>query len=111
MARGEELTQIEPSAIDVSAFDIVVFGTPVWAFKPTPVIHSAIKELTGCEGKRAIAYWTHGGRPGHTEETLIQWINNKGMRILGTAGIHMKDIEDEKKTKSLCALIESVKKA
>jgi len=111
MARGEELTKIEPDEIEVSGFDILIFASPVWAFKPTPVIHTAIQALKGCEGKRAIAISTHGGRPGETEETFIRWINNRGMRILGTADFHMKDIENEKKTQALYALIESVRKA
>ena len=111
MARGEELTKIEPDEIDVSAYNILVFGSPVWAFKPTPVIHAAIKGLKGCEGKRAIAFSTHGGRPGQTGETLIRWINNRGMRILGVTDIHMKNIEDEKETKALIAMIESARNA
>ena len=111
MARSEELTTIEPDEIDVSGFDILVFGSPVWAFKPTPVIHTAIELLKGCEGKRAIAFSTHGGKPGQTEETFIKWINNRGMRILGTADFHQKDIENDKKTKALFSLIESVRNA
>ncbi|MDD1704981.1 MAG: ArsR family transcriptional regulator [Methanoregula sp.] len=111
MARGEELTPIEPAGIDVSTYDLIVFGSPVWAFKPTPVIHAAIIGLKGCEGKRAVAFGTHGGRPGQMGETLIRWINNRGMRILGIAEINQKDIENDKKTKALISLIESARKA
>ncbi len=111
MARGEELTTIEPDVIDVSTYDLIVFGSPVWAFKPTPVIHAAIKGLKGCEGKRAVAFGTHGGRPGQMEETFIKWINNRGMRILGIAEINQKDIENDKKTKALISMIESARKA
>lgn len=55
-ARSEDPTPIEPAAIDVSAYDLLVFGSPVWAFKPTPAIHAAIAALKGCEGKRAVAF-------------------------------------------------------
>jgi hypothetical protein len=48
MANREEKTVIEPESIDISGFDLVVFGSPVWAFKPTPVIHAAIEGLKGC---------------------------------------------------------------
>jgi len=52
-ARSEDMTPIEPTSIDVSAYDLLIFGSPVWAFKPTPVIHAAITALKGCEGKQA----------------------------------------------------------
>jgi len=50
MANREEKTVIEPASVDISDFDLVVFGSPVWAFKPTPVIHAAIDGLKGCMG-------------------------------------------------------------
>ncbi|MGA2918898.1 flavodoxin family protein [Methanoregula sp.] len=104
-ARGEEKTTIEPASIDVSGFDLVVFGSPVWAFKPTPAIHAAIDALKGCDGKTAAAFCTHGGRPGQTDETFRKWIEARGMALSAVADINMKDIENEKKTKELVALL------
>jgi flavodoxin len=103
MARGEEKTEIEPTSIDVSGYDLIVFGSPVWAFKPTPVIHTAIGLLKGCEGKKAMAYSTHGGRPGQTNETFTRWIESRNMKMAGVMDIHQKDIENEKVTKSMVA--------
>nr|WP_321350110.1 NAD(P)H-dependent oxidoreductase [uncultured Methanoregula sp.] len=105
MARGEEKTPIEPSSIDVSGFDQLVFGSPVWAFKPTPAIHAAIDSLKGCEGKKATAFCTHGGRPGETAEVFQKWIEARGMKCVGNANISDKDIENEKKTKELVATL------
>jgi hypothetical protein len=48
----EELDPIEPETIDVSVSDLVVIGTPVWAFKATPAINAAIAALKGCDGKK-----------------------------------------------------------
>lgn len=107
MARGEELTKVEPEAIDVSGYDLLVFGSPVWAFKPTPAIHSAICVLSGCEGKRAIAFSTHGGTPGQTEETYKKWISDRGIVLKGFAGIHQKDIENAEKMKELVSLMKA----
>jgi flavodoxin len=105
MARGEEKTTIEPSSIDVSGFDQLVFGSPVWAFKPTPAIHAAIDSLKGCEGKKATAFCTHGGRPGQTAEVFQKWIEARGMKCVGNANIHQNDIENEKKTKELVSIL------
>jgi len=105
MARGEEKTLIEPESVDVSEYDLVVFGSPVWAFKPTPVIHAAIDGLKGCMGKPAVAFSTHGGRPGQTDETFKKWIEGRGMVLVAVTNIHQNDIENEKKTKELVALV------
>lgn len=106
-ARGEELTAIEPAAIDVSEYDLLVFGSPVWAFKPTPVIHAAIAALAGCEGKRAVAFFTHGGRPGESEACMQKWIEARGMHFAGALGIREKDIEDEQKNEALARLVQT----
>lgn len=104
-ARGEKVTPISPSVIDVTPYDVIVLGSPVWAFKPTPVIHAAIGALTGHAGKTAIGFFTHGGMPGATEETFTRWCEQRWLKVAGTATIHMNDIENEKKTQDLVALV------
>jgi multimeric flavodoxin WrbA len=108
-ARGEELTPIEPAAIDVPAYDLMVFGSPVWAFKPTPVIHAAIAALKGCEGKQAVAFVTHGGRPGESEACMRKWIEARGMHFAGALAIQQKDIEDAQKNGELVKLVQAAK--
>jgi flavodoxin len=105
MARGEETTAVEPGSIDVSGYDQLIFGSPVWAFKPTPAIHAAIDALKGCEGKRATAFCTHGGKPGQTAEVFQKWIEARGMKCVGNSGIHQKDIENEKKNRELIEIL------
>ena len=107
MARGEELTKTEPESIDVLEYDLIVFGSPVWAFKPTPAIHTAIVNLKGCMGKPAVAFSTHGGRPGQTDDTFKKWIEARGMVLAAVTNINQKDIEDEKMNKDLAALVSS----
>ena len=80
-------TVIEPESVDVSDYDLVVFGSPVWAFKPTPAIHAAIDGLKGCMGKPAVAFSTHGGRPGQTDETFKKWIEARGMVLVAVTNI------------------------
>ena len=107
MANREEKTVIEPASVDISGFDLVVFGSPVWAFKPTPVIHASIDGLKGCMGKPAVAFSTHGGRPGKTDEILKKWIEERGMVPVAISNIHQNDIENQKKTKELVALVQA----
>lgn len=108
-ARGEEKTEIEPASLDVSNYDLIVFGSPVWAFKPTPVIHTVIDSLKGCEGKKAVAFSTHGGMPGQTPAIFRKWIGSRGMKLVAVTSIHQKEIENEKKTSEIVSLITSIK--
>jgi flavodoxin len=105
MASCEEKTTIEPSSLDISEYGMVVFGSPVWAFKPTPAIHAAIDGLEGCMGKPAVAFSTHGGRPGKTDQIFKKWIESRGMIPVAVANLHEDDIENENKKKELIALV------
>ncbi len=59
-ARGEKITQINPSSFDTSNYDTLYIGTPIWASKPTPPFNTMIKnfEITG---KDIILFVTLGG--------------------------------------------------
>ena len=59
-AMKEECDKIEPETIDVSTSDLIVIGTPVWAFKATPATNAAIAALKGCDGKKAVIFATCG---------------------------------------------------
>ena len=105
MARGEEKTTIDPSSPDELEYDLVEFGSPVWAFKPTLAIHAAIDGMEGCMGKPAVAFSTHGGRPGQTDKTFKKWIEDRGMILVAVTNIHQNAIENEKEIKEFVALV------
>jgi flavodoxin len=104
-ARGEKTTPISPNTIDIAPYDTVVLGSPVWAFKPTPVIHAAVGALSGYSGQPVIGFFTHGGMPGASEETFTRWCEQRWFKVAGTMTIAAKDIENEKKTKELVSII------
>ena len=106
-AMSEDTTTIDPAHLDVHGYDLVVFGSPVWAFKPTPAIHTIIEGLSGCEKKQAVAFATHGGKPGKTEETFKKWIEGRGMQFAGFMDINQKDIEDDKMNAEVVAFVKA----
>lgn len=87
---------IDPAVIDVSAYDILVVGTPVWAGSPTPAINAGVAALTGIAGKPTIVFCTFGGSPGKTLETLKAMLAGRGADVRGavpfTAGDARKGI-------------------
>jgi flavodoxin len=106
-AMKEECDPIEPAAIDVSGSDLVVIGTPVWAFKATPAINGAVAALKGCDGKKGVIFATCGSSAKQTLPILKKSLEAKGMTIVGQFVLTKREIGEGSKVN---ALIDSVKK-
>jgi len=53
-------SEIKSLDINISDYDLIFIGTPVWAFKPVPAINAFIAN-TNFAGKKAVAFVTMGG--------------------------------------------------
>ncbi|MFA6320534.1 MAG: flavodoxin [Candidatus Omnitrophota bacterium] len=49
---------------DASSYDLVIIGSPVWAFAPVPAINTFLENLTGLKNKRVIVLLTSGSGMG-----------------------------------------------
>src|SRR5512137_1677183 len=101
-----ECDPIEPETIDVSASDLIVIGTPVWAFKATPVINAAVAALKGCDGKKAVIFATCGGSAKDTLPILKKALEGKGATVVGEYLFTRKEIGN---TKKINVMIDSIK--
>ncbi len=108
-AMKEECDQIEPETIDVSATDLVVIGTPVWAFKATPAINAAIAALKGCDGKKAVIFATCGSSAKDTLPILKKALEAKGVTVVGQFVLTRKEIGEEQKVKALIDRVNAAK--
>jgi flavodoxin len=104
-ARREQSDPIEPEVIDVSSYDIIVVGTPVWAWKPAPATNAAIKVLKGCEGKKAVIYATCGSQAGETLPIMKKGLEEKGVTVIGEVGFTRKEVNGGKKIQELTGYI------
>lgn len=84
---------IEPAAIDVSAADVVVIGTPVWTRKATPAIISAVEALRECRGKKAVLFATCVSAAGKALPDLAHALEEKGMTVTGQVVFTRRDLE------------------
>jgi flavodoxin len=94
---------VDPEMINLAPYDLVVFGTPVWAFRATPAINAAVAGLHGSEGKKAIVFATCGGSAGETLPVLKKALTEKGITVVSDVLMTRKDIEP--KTRELIAAI------
>ena len=108
-AMKEECDPIEPETIDVSASDLIVIGTPVWAFKATPAINTAIAALKGYDGKKAVIFATCGSSAKDTLSILKNALTVKGVTVIGQFVLTRKEIEDGQKIKILIDSINAAK--
>jgi flavorubredoxin len=104
-ARMGEKAIIEPGEIDVSACRMIVVGSPVWSWHPTPAINAAIAALKGCSGKRGIVYATSGGKPGDTLEIMGRALENRGVQVVGRVLFTLGDLEGTERHAELLDMV------
>ncbi len=104
-ARHREVDAIEPAVIDVSAYDRIVIGTPVWGGHPTPVINGAVAALQGAEGKSAVLFVTCGYSPGESFPVLRAALVARGVNVVGEFPFARKELGDDAR---IGALVEAV---
>ncbi len=90
-SRKGEADQIEQEEIDVSEYDLLIIGTPVWAWKPSPAINSAVRALCGCEGKTAAIFTTCSNQPGEALPLLGKSLREKGVEVISEISLDAKD--------------------
>ena len=85
---------IEPEVIDVSGYDFLIIGTPVWAWKPSPAINAAVRALKGCEGKMAVIFTTCSNQPGEALPILSKALSDRGVRVMAEISLDAKDTKN-----------------
>ncbi len=112
IARRCECATIVPAEIDVSGSDVIVVGSPVWAWHPTPAVNAAIKGLKGCEGKRGMVFATSGGMPGDTLRLMSRMLRERGVRVIGEFHFARKEIPDREAIhKKIAPMVDAILKA
>lgn len=66
--------KINEVTFDVSNFDLVLVGSPVWAFAPAPAVTAYLDKISGLNGKEAVAFVTYGSGLG--KKRALNFINN-----------------------------------
>jgi len=71
---------IKPLSVDIGAYDLVIFGSPVWASSPAPAINSFLRK-NSITGKKIALFCCHGGGPGKALDKLKALLS--GNTIIG----------------------------
>jgi flavodoxin len=57
--------QIEPMNLELSGYDLICLGTPVWAFAPAPAMNTCLDKCFGLAGKQITLFTTYGSGTGN----------------------------------------------
>jgi flavodoxin len=78
---------------DVSPYDLLVLGSPVWAFAPTPALNTFLDNVSGLNGKWVIILVTSGSGAGVNKclGTIESVLKNKGAYKIDK--INIKDMK------------------
>ena len=81
---------------DLGQYDLLLIGSPVWAFAPTPSINTYLDKLSGLSGKRAIILLTSGSGTGVNRcfKNIRKALESKGAFGVGEVNIPDRKLKD-----------------
>ena len=88
---------LQPLDFDLSGFDLICFGTPVWAFGPAPAMNTYLDKCLGIEGKNIILFTTCGSGTGN--ERCLNYMQDilakKGAKTFQRFSIQQSKVKDK----------------
>jgi len=83
--------------LDVSEYDYIFLGTPVWAFAPSPALRSFIERCSTLKKKKAYLFATYGSGVGKERcmDKLERLLSKRFNSVIGKIMISDKKIDDK----------------
>jgi flavodoxin len=57
--------EIAAANFDLSQYDLICLGTPVWAFGPAPAVNTYLDKCSGLDSKSVVLFTTYGSGTGN----------------------------------------------
>ena len=88
--------KLEPVNFDLTGYDLICFGTPVWAFGPAPAMNTYLDKCSGVAGKKAILFTTYGSGTGNNRclNYMQELLAKKGVSDLQRFSIQQYKIKN-----------------
>lgn len=81
---------------DISKYELLCLGTPVWAFAPTPAINTYLDKLSGVNAKKVLIFTTYGSGAGVGKcvNNIKKRLADKGVSEIKVLNIQMNDVKN-----------------
>lgn len=78
---GKRAELAEDIIYDASPYDLIILGSPVWAFAPVPAMNAYLDKINGLHGKKAVVLLTSGSGLGVNKcfNSIKRVLKNKGV--------------------------------
>ena len=90
---------------DLSGYDLVFLGSPIWAWNVVPTIRALLEQVS-LAGKEIFIFATHGGGPGKAMAGFAKKVTDRGGKVIGIYDVQEKRISQDFPT--LKALLEKL---
>ena len=82
---------------DLTKYDTVCLGTPVWAFAPAPAMNAYLDKCVGLEGKSLILFSTYGSGTGNNRclNYMQGILVKKGVKVFKRFSIQQGKVMDK----------------
>ncbi|MDD2689781.1 MAG: flavodoxin [Candidatus Omnitrophica bacterium] len=89
--------RIEPAKFDLSGYDLICLGSPVWAFGPAPAMNTYLDACSGIEGKDIILFTTYGSGAGNQRclNYMRDILSKKGAKQFKQFSIQQFKVKDK----------------
>lgn len=89
--------KLKPAKYDLSGYDILCFGTPVWAFAPAPAMNAYLDHCSGVGGKKIILFTTYGSGTGNQRclNFMQGMLAKKGAKDFSRFSIQQGKVKDK----------------
>jgi flavodoxin len=95
-ASQENLAEIAPTKLSPADYDLIVVGTPIWAWRPTPAIRTYIKQ-NDLSGKKVALFFTLDNAPKEAVERTKALLPNS--KVVGEL-LLVKSLSNKEETKN-----------
>ncbi|MCX5642721.1 MAG: NAD(P)H-dependent oxidoreductase [Candidatus Omnitrophica bacterium] len=79
---------------DISGYDLVVLGSPIWAWNVAPAVRAFLEQVSLAD-KKVFIFSTHGGGPGKAMAGFAKKVTDKGGKVIGTYDVADKRISKD----------------
>ncbi|MCW4000168.1 MAG: hypothetical protein NWE93_08005 [Candidatus Bathyarchaeota archaeon] len=74
-ATQKRLTEIAPSKCNPADYDLIVLGTPIWAWAPSPAVRTYLSK-NSLEGKKVALFYTFDSDPKQASQKIREMLPN-----------------------------------
>ena len=80
---GMKAIEFKNELTDISSYDLLLLGGPVWAFDANPPLRIWTKRFGDLSGKKAALFFTQGGMGGkRAVKTMTELLSDRGANVL-----------------------------